>query len=178
MEETIAEKTVRATKWSVVTQVAPKLIWPVTQLVLAHLLAPEAFGVVALVNMVTSFADMFSDVGFQKYLVQHEYVEGEDLSLSADVAFWTNFALSLALWAGIAAFRDPIAAMLGDPAVGLAIALACASLPLTSAVSVQTAVYQRSFDFRTLFFSRVGSAALVFLVSVPMGWRKLESLQG
>lgn len=168
MEESISEKTVRATKWSVVTQVASKLISPVTQLVLAHLLAPEAFGVVALVNMVTTFADMFSDAGFQKYLIQHEYGEGEDLLLSADVAFWTNLGVSLMLWAGIALLRDPLAESLGNASAGLAIAVACASLPLTAAVSVQTAVYQRRFDFKTLFYSRMGSATLVFLVSVPL----------
>lgn len=157
-----------AAKWSVVTQLISKLISPVTTLVLAHLLAPEAFGVVALVTMVTSFADMFSDAGFQKYLIQHEYESRERFELSANVAFWTNLAVSLVLWAGIAALRDGIATMLGDPTVGTAIAVACASLPLTSAVSVQTAVYQRGFDFKTLFYSRIWSASAILLVSVPL----------
>ena len=172
MDKSIGKKTVNAAKWSFATQIASRLISPVTQLVLAHILAPEVFGVVALVTMVTSFADMFSDAGFQKYLIQHEYSEDQTgkqkYILSTNVAFWTNLSISFALWAVIAVLRDPIASFLGDSSMGLAIVVACASLPLTAAISVQTAVYQRFFDFKTLFYSRVGSSLLIFLVSVPL----------
>lgn len=166
--ESIGEKTVRATKWSFITQVVSKLIQPITTLVLAHLLAPSVFGVIALVTMVTSFADMFSDAGFQKYLIQHEYNSKKGFNLSCNVAFWTNLAISIVLWILIGIARNPIATMLGDSSIGTAIVVACASLPLTSAVSVQTAVYQRKFDFKTLFYSRVGSSFLILFVSVPL----------
>ena len=168
MAESLGEKAARATKWSMATQVASKAISPVTQMVLAHLLAPEAFGVVALANMVLSLADLFSDAGFQKYLIQHEFDSDDELYLSADVAFWTNMAVSFTLWAAISLFRDRIAALVGNASIGPLIVFACSSLPLTAAVSVQTAVYQRSFDFRTLFKSRVGSSLLIFAVSVPL----------
>lgn len=135
---------------------------------LAHILAPEVFGIIALVTMVTSFADMFSDAGFQKYLIQHEYDSERHYHLSCDVAFWTNMAVSFILWGAIILVRNPLASMLGDPTIGLAIVVACASLPLTSATSVQTAVYQRRFDFKTLFYSRVGSSLLILVVSVPL----------
>ena len=59
-----------AAKWSIATEIAAKLISPVSNMILARFLTPEAFGVVATVTMVTSFADMFTDAGFQKYLVQ------------------------------------------------------------------------------------------------------------
>lgn len=167
-DASLEKRTVGATKWSLFTQVASKLVSPITQLVLAHLLVPEAFGVVSLTTMVTSFADMFSDAGFQKYLIQHEFRDKLSFSISANVAFWTNLALSFILWGSIILLRDEIAILLGDPTIGAAIGFACASLPLTSAISVQTAVYQREFDFKVLFYSRIGSAVLVFLVSVPL----------
>ena len=65
-------KAALAAKWSIATQVIAKLISPVTTVILAHLLAPEAFAVIATVTMVVSFAEMFADAGFQKYLIQHE----------------------------------------------------------------------------------------------------------
>lgn len=169
-DEGIASKAARATKWSLLTQVISKLISPVTTLILAHLLTPEVFGVVAIVTMVTSFADLFSDAGFQKYLIQHEYDDDEQFVLSCDVAFWTNLVVSLVLWGCIAAGSDALAAMLGDATIGSAIAVACASLPLTAAISVQTAVYQRNFDFKTLFYSKVGSSLLILFVSVPLAF--------
>ena len=56
-----------AAKWSLATEIIAKIISPISQLVLARLLAPEAFGMVATVTMVVSFADMFADAGFQSY---------------------------------------------------------------------------------------------------------------
>lgn len=86
-EQTIGKKAVTATKWSLLTQIASKIIQPITTLVLAHILTPDLFGVIALVTMVTSFANMFSDAGFQKYLVQHEFKTDADLHDYANVAF-------------------------------------------------------------------------------------------
>ena len=65
MTDELTQKASSATKWSLVTEVVVKLISPLTQIALAHILAPEAFGVVATVTMVTSFADMLSDAGFR-----------------------------------------------------------------------------------------------------------------
>ena len=40
-------KIVAAAKWSVITEVLAKLITPLTNIILAHMLAPTAFGILA-----------------------------------------------------------------------------------------------------------------------------------
>lgn len=168
MSDSINRRAASAAKWSIATEVLVKVVSPVTQLVLARILAPEAFGMVATVTMVTSFADMFSDSGFQKYLVQHEFENDEDLHHSADVAFWTNIGISIGLWAGIALFRDEVAALVGSPGLGFPIAVACASLPLTSFSSIQLALYRRRLDFKTVMPVRVVTALVPLVVTVPL----------
>lgn len=73
MRDSLSGRAAAAAKWSIATETLVKAVSPVTQLVLARILSPEAFGMVATVTMVTSFADMFSDPGFQKYHVQHDF---------------------------------------------------------------------------------------------------------
>ena len=163
-------KVISATKWSFATQIISKLIAPLTTLILAHLLSPDTFGVIALITMVTSFADLFSDAGFQKYLIQHEFNDAKAYKLSSNVAFWTNLALSLIIIFIIFIFRDSLAVFLGNPEIGSGLSVASLSILLTSAISVQTAVYQRKFDFKSLFYSRIISACFVFIVSVPLAW--------
>ena len=63
-------KIVAAAKWSVITEVLAKLITPLTNIILAHMLAPTAFGILATIMMVISFAEMLADAGFQKFLLQ------------------------------------------------------------------------------------------------------------
>ena len=68
-----SKKIINATKWSTISEILAKLIAPLTNMLLARLLSPEAFGVVASITMVVNFADLLSDSGFQKYLIQHEF---------------------------------------------------------------------------------------------------------
>jgi len=73
-------KIVAAAKWSVITEVLAKLITPLTNIILAHMLAPTAFGILATIMMVISFAEMLADAGFQKFLVikQDSRLRGDD----------------------------------------------------------------------------------------------------
>lgn len=168
MPDELTKKASSATKWSLVTEVAVKLISPLTQVALAHILTPEAFGVVATVTMVTSFADMLSDAGFQKYLIQHEFRDEKALSRGANVAFVTNLMLSLLLWTLIAVFNEPLAAMVGNEGLGVALVAACASLPLTALSSIQLALFHRRFAFKELFVVRMAVALVPLFVTVPL----------
>ena len=90
-------KIINATKWSSITEIIAKLITPITNMILARILAPEAFGVVATITMIISFADMLTDSGFQKYLVQHEFRNESEKIKYTNVAFWTNLFISIFL---------------------------------------------------------------------------------
>lgn len=159
-----------ATKWSAITNVMRKLITPVTSMVLARLLTPDVFGVVASINMVVSFAEIFSDAGFQKYLVQHEFVDEKDLFRSSNVAFWTNFAISIMLWFGIFVFRDGIASLVGSDGYGFHLAVAGLAIPIVSFSSIQQALFRRNFDFKGMFVPRLVNSLIPIAVTIPLAY--------
>lgn len=170
MSINIVNKIGNAAKWSTVTELFTKLIVPITNMILARLLAPEAFGVVTMVTMVISFTDMLTDAGFQKYLIQHEFNDDDEKEKNTNVAFWTNFTISLFLWAVIITFRHPIANALGNSDLGNVIAIACVQIPLTSFSSIQMALYRRDFDFKTLFKVRIVGALIPLITTVPLAF--------
>lgn len=157
-----------STKWASITEVVAKLITPITNMILARILVPEAFGVVATITMITSFADMFTDAGFQKYLVQHEFESEEEKWLSTNVAFWTNLGISFLLWILIIISSDKLAIMVGNDGLGHVISIACMQLPITSFSSIQMSIYRRNFDFKTLFSVRIISICVPFIVTIPL----------
>ena len=163
-------KIVKATKWSSITEVVAKLITPITSIVLARLLTPEAFGVVATLTMVITFAEIFTDAGFQKYLIQHELVDDIDKEQSTNVAFWSNLIMSLFIWLIIGIFDDPLAAMVGNPGLGHVLTIACVSIPLAAFSSIQMALYKRDLDFKTLFKVRIVGICIPLLVTVPLAF--------
>ena len=166
--DNLNSKIINATKWSSITEIAAKLVSPVTNMILARILVPEAFGVVATVTMIISFAEMFTDSGFQKYLVQHEFKNIEEKYKNANVAFWTNFSVSIVLWGLIVLFSEQLSILVGNPGLGKVISIACIQLPITAFSSTQMALYRRNFDLKTLFTVRIVSIFMPFFVTIPL----------
>ena len=150
------------------TEIAAKLMSPIVNIILARLLVPEAFGIVATITMVISFEDIFTDAGFQKYIVQHEFADDEQLDRSTNVAFWTNLVFSSVICVVIYVFRHSIAALVGSPGLGNSISIASVLIMIAAFSSLQMARYKRAFDFKTLFFVRIGTALIPLLVTVPL----------
>lgn len=157
-----------ATKWSLYAEIFAKLVAPITNAVLARLLVPEAFGYVATINMIISFTDIFTDAGFQKYIIQHEFDNKEEKDKCINVAFWSNLILSVILFGLLLFFRDSVASFTGSPNIGWGIAVAGLSLPITSFSSIQMSVFKREMDFKTLFYVRVITAIIPLFVTIPL----------
>lgn len=168
MSEKINSKVITATKWSAITELAAKLVTPISTMVLARILTPEAFGVLVTATMVISFAEIFTDAGFQKYLIQHEFEDKESLSKSTAVAFWSNLALSIIIWAIICLFSPRIAHLVGNDGYELVIAVSCVCIPLAAFSSIQMALFKRRLDFKSLFLVRIIGILIPLVVTIPL----------
>lgn len=170
MSNDLNKKILNATKWSTISEVMGKLVAPVSSMVLARLLTPEAFGIVATLNMVIVFAEIFTDAGFQRYLIQHQFKDDDDKDKTTNVAFWSNLVMSFLLWGGIAVFKDELAYLVGNPGLGNVLVVACASIPLAAFSSIQMALFKRSLDFKTLFWRRLAIILVPLFVTIPLAF--------
>ena len=163
-------KIVKATKWSTIAELIAKLITPITSIILARILTPDAYGVVTTLTMVTTFAEIFTDAGFQKYLIQHEFKDEQDKEQSTNVAFWSNFVMSLFIWLIITIFANSIASLVGSPGLGHVLIISCVSIPLAAFSSIQMALYKRELDFKTLFKVRIVAICIPLFITVPLAF--------
>ncbi len=161
-------KVVAAAKWSLITEVLAKLITPVTNIILAHILAPTAFGILATIMMVISFAEMLADAGFQKFLVQYEFESEDEKQKNVSVAFISNIVLAIVLWLIIIIWRDELAILVGNEGLGFPLAVMGAMLPLGAFSSIQMAMYRRSFNFKFLLSIRMITIITPLFISIPM----------
>ncbi len=164
----LESKIVTATKWSALTEIASKLISPIAGMILARLLTPEAYGAVATTTIIISFAELFTDAGFQKYIIQHNFEDTDDRNKSVNVAFWSNLIMSLTIWGVIITFRSPIARIVGSPGLETAIAVASASIPIAAFSSIQNAIYKRNLNFRIPFIVRMINIGITFCITIPL----------
>lgn len=170
MSDSLNVKVKNATKWSALAEILTKLVSPITSVILARLLTPEAFGIVATLTMVILFVEIFTDAGFQKYLIQHKFRDSQDLEESTNVAFWSNLILSILLWILISVFCEPIATIVGNPGLGKVLVIACFSIPLEAFSSIQMAVFKRDLDFKTLFRVRIIGVLIPLFITVPLAF--------
>ena len=159
---------ISATKWSAITEFAARLIGPISTMALARILTPEAFGVLVTAQMVISFAEIFTDAGFQKYIIQHAFVDDESLYKSTAVAFWSNLIFSLIVWVGICSFSTQLAHLVGSDGYGIVIAVSCICIPLAAFSSIQMALFKRKLDFKTLFLVRLIGIMIPLVVTIPL----------
>ncbi len=156
-----------ATRWSAMAEVATRLVNPLANIILARVLAPEAFGLVATINIVISFTRLFSETGLQKYVIQHEFKNREDFEVGVSSIFWANFVLSLFLFFIIGGFRNTLANLLGDSSIGLPLVLASVSLLISPFYSIKVALLKREMNFKNVFLARLSSAISIVFVTIP-----------
>lgn len=156
--------------WSGLGEISVKLINPFINMILARLLAPDAFGVFAVCNMFVSFVDIITDSGFGKYLIQKEFKDDKECDLYANVAFWTNLLVSVFLFLLILIFGRQIAFLLGSPSYHKVICLLSFQIIFTSMTSIQTALLKRYFLFKKLFVVRVVMLLVPIVVTIPMAY--------
>lgn len=170
MGNDIISKTKSATKWSVITELAAKLVSPITSMILARLLTPSAFGIIVTALMVISFVEIFTDAGFQKYIIQHQFKSDSELYKSTTVAFWTNLIMSCIIWLVIIVFSIPIAKLVGSEGHADVIIISCACIPLAAFSSIQMAIFKRELDFKTLFRVRMAGIVTPLVVTIPLAY--------
>ncbi|MBN1909745.1 MAG: lipopolysaccharide biosynthesis protein [Pirellulales bacterium] len=130
--------------------------------VLARLLVPESFGLVAMVTAVTGLMAVFKDAGLSMATVQRDKIDHQQLS----TLFWINVALGAVLAASVASLAPALAWLYGRPEL-MPITLALASTFLLGGASAQPqALLQRQMRFPLLAVIGVVSSAAGVAVGI------------
>jgi O-antigen/teichoic acid export membrane protein len=126
-------------------------------IVLARLLAPSAYGLVAITWSFTGFAALFSDLGLSAALVQAPRMTERD----AATAFVINGISGLALTLIVVVLRHPLASLFGQPRVANLLALSSLAFTLSLNV-VPFAILERQMHF--------GKVAAIDVVASTVGF--------
>lgn len=155
--------------WSFLEQGGVKGIQLVIQVILARLLAPEAFGVLAILLVVTNVADSVAQSGLGTALVQ----KSDATAKSFSTAWWMSLSLALALYAGLFACAPIVASFYDMPDLVLLLRALSLVVPLNALNSIQRSYFQRKLDFKSIFRATTLAAFLSGAVGVTIaffGW--------
>lgn len=138
-------------------------------LILARLLAPQDFGLVAMVTAVTGFLEVLKDAGLSTATVQrHDITQAQVSNL-----FWANLGLGFLIMVLVAGAAPALAWFYGEPRLtGVALAVSVTFFLTASAVQHQ-AILRRQMKFTAIAVIQVVPAILGLGVAITMastGW--------
>lgn len=136
----------------------------VSTLILARLLAPEHFGIVALVTIALQFFELLVETGNQQYIIQKDRVDDDDLNTA-----WT---LDILMKSGIAVLivlaSPVIARYFETPALTPALAVASLALPIRALKTPELMMLARNLDYRPVFWLNLWQKGVAFVCVVTI----------
>ena len=153
--------------WTVVQTLGSKVAGMLGQIILARLLLPRAFGLVALSIIAVSFASVIRQTGIQQILVQRH----KHFRRWANPAFWFEFAFGLAT-ALLLAIASPVAALVfhSKTLMGL-ILVSAVGAPLSPWFVIPTARLLIDMRFRAIAAVNIVCNFAMTATSVFLAWR-------
>lgn len=141
----LGARALRGATWAYGSYVGGRLLILVSTAVLARLLGPEEFGLVALALVFTALLETLKDLGVTQALI----VDRGDGEARASTAFAFGLGSGILLW-GITAALAPLAAsFFGEPELVVLLPVLGANFPLRALGATHYALAQKRLDFRS-----------------------------
>jgi O-antigen/teichoic acid export membrane protein len=144
-------KAYSAAWWTVGRGAADEVLRVVFFVVLARLLSPEVYGLMALAMVYFAIVEVIAEQGFTRTLIQRAELRPEHL----DTAFWCQAALSLLAFALGVLAAHPIARLLGQPQLAPVLQVLSVVTPLLVLNTVQLALLEREFRVNILAVTKL-----------------------
>lgn len=156
----------RSSAWLIAGRWGSRVIGLVSTVILARLLAPEDFGLVAIASLLIGFADLLTQQG-QRLAVLQKIDPDDDFINSA----WTITLLTgIILGAMVFAMGPVFAYYFADPRVELVIYVLSFRIFILGFDNIGMTLYLKEFNFRTDFYLNIYEKILPFILTLTLAF--------
>ncbi|QIM21708.1 lipopolysaccharide biosynthesis protein [Phycicoccus sp. HDW14] len=152
----------RAARFTALAQVVSQGVRFAANIVLARLLIPADFGVVAIALVVVAFLDQLRDLGTGSALIQRPNVD----QVLRNSVFVLNLAMGLTLAGGMYVLSGPLAGVLGNPEAAPVLHAFAGIAVVSSLGQIHHSLLRRDLRFGELAVSTTASAVVTAAVSI------------
>lgn len=164
---TLTHRATRAAWWSAAEIAARYGVQFVVMVVLARLLQPSDFGLMAMLLVFTTFAALLAEGGLGSALIQKQSTTANDETSVFLVNLCAGSLLGILLWM----MASPIADFYAQPRLVPLLHLMVCVLPLGAMAAVPNAVLTQRLDFRTRATAELLASLCSGLLALWLAWR-------
>jgi lipopolysaccharide exporter len=165
--ESLKAKVFRGGAWLGAGSVSEQLIRFGRNIVLTRLLAPEAFGEMAIVLSACSVIHTIMDIGVREALIQNPRGSEEEY---VGAAWWMAFGRAVSFWAILSALSPLIARFYGNPDLRPLFLVSAIGVLIDGAMSSRAYVAIRDMKFRKWAIINHGGAIFGVLVTLVLSF--------
>lgn len=154
--------------WKFAERIAAQSVTVIVSIILARMLTPKDYGIIAIVTIFITFANVFVSDGFGSALIQRKEVDALDYSS----VLYFNLAFSIVLYA-ILFFCAPLIALFygeGYEIVTPVLRVLGMRIIVSAVNSVQQAYVSRKMIFKKFFWSTLIGTILSAIVGIVMAY--------
>jgi len=152
--------------WKFLEQGSSTIIALLIQIILARILLPEDYGIIAIVVVFTSLANVFIQNGFNAALIQTKDVSDTDYSS----VFYVSIVISALLYVILFIAAPFISIFYENEIICPVLRVMGLCLFIGAFNSIQTAIVSRNFQFKKLFICRFISTIISGVISIAMAY--------
>lgn len=165
----LGEKTVSGVVWNYVSFASGKFLTFISTIILARLLAPEQFGVVAMALLAIQYLDAIGDLGVSAALVYQR----DNLERAKNVAFIISLLAGLGLGAAAYLGAPAFAAFYDEPAIAPMLQVLALSVVITALGQTHMTLLTKELQFRQKLLPDLARSLAKGLSSIGLallGW--------
>ncbi|MFT4788227.1 MAG: lipopolysaccharide exporter [Paraglaciecola sp.] len=150
-------------------KILQRVLGLISTLILARVLTPEDFALIAIVSLTLYFFDMLSQSGSEPYIVQKKQVSEDDLNTS-----WTlDLLLKCLVLILLLLLASPIAAFFSQPQLSFAFQVASIALIINALRNPGIILFKRDLDYKKLFYLALVQRLVTFIIviAVALQWQ-------
>lgn len=152
--------------WSFLEQGSTSIISLVVQIILARLLLPDSFGIMAILLVAVNMATTISQSGLGAALIQKK----DTTKTSFSTAFWLSLLFSVAIYAVVFFVAPLLAIIYSMPDLTLFLRVLGLSVLFDSINSVQRSLLQKRLMFKSLFRANLLSILIGALIGIILAF--------
>ncbi len=163
----LKEKTVSNLIWRLFERCGAQFVAFLVSIILARILSPEQFGIIALVMIVTSILEVFVDSGLGNALIQKK--DAGDLEFST--VFFANLVFCISLYVILYITAPFIAVFYKDENLKNVIRVLGLTLIVSGLKNVQQAYVSKKLLFRKFFFATLTGTILAAFIGILLAYK-------
>lgn len=152
--------------WRFAERCGAQIVTFVVSIVLARLLAPEAYGKIALITVFTTILQVFVDSGLGTALIQKN--DSDDLDFSS--VFYFNFVVCIILYAGMFIAAPFIAKFYNDISLTPIIRVTSLTIIISGVKGIQQSYVSKNMLFKKFFYSTLSGTAFSAFLGICLAY--------